>query len=83
MARYDTIGMSIGSHGSFETSAASLDVLMTRYLPGLEKWIAEIGIVADLRSQIQARLPELDYSDLATVTECLMVLAELDGCATN
>ena len=75
MADTDNITISIRGHGEYQTTADGLDMLMYRYLP---------ASVSELRAKIEQRSGgEIDYSDLHTVTECLMVLAELDGCATN
>lgn len=69
----DRITLRSTVHGSFQVSAESLDRLMDRYLPASP---------AQLRKIIAER-SEVDYSDLTTITECLMVLGELDGLATN
>lgn len=69
----------IQRHGSYQTSAERLDHLIATYLP---------ASVEELRSKLQhfsdtEHGAGIDYSDLRTVTECLMVLAELHGYATN
>ncbi|AVO22564.1 hypothetical protein PBI_PAEDORE_81 [Streptomyces phage Paedore] len=74
MAATDRITMNIKGHGQYQTDAEHFDMLMARHLP---------ASVEELRAQIQERTTEIDYSDLATVTECLMVLAEYSGYATN
>jgi hypothetical protein len=63
-------------HGQFQVSAESLDRLMDRYLPASPR---------QLRKLIEERADGsgIDYSDLTTITECLMVLGEYDGFATN
>jgi hypothetical protein len=73
------ITMRVTTHGWFQTSAESFDRLMAEYLPASP---------AELRDKLQRYADEnfgagIDYSDLTTVTECLMVLAELRGYATN
>lgn len=72
--RENLITMVVGKHGQFQTSAGSLDSLMERYLPASP---------TQLRAVIAQRSEIVDYDDLTTITECLMVLAELDGLATN
>lgn len=73
------IAMRVTTHGCYQTSAESFDLLIAEYLPALP---------AELRAKLQRYADEefgagIDYSDLTTVTECLMVLAELRGYATN
>ncbi|MFJ7414657.1 hypothetical protein ACIQWZ_28235 [Streptomyces sp. NPDC098077] len=73
------IRLRIAVHGYFQTSAESFDQLIAEYLPATP---------SDLRARLQTLSDEeygeaIDYSDLNTVTECLMVLAELRGLATN
>jgi hypothetical protein len=72
------IAMRITSHGWYQTTAERFDQLVAEYLP------ASVG---DLRAQLQGISNDegwdIDYSDLTTVTECLFVLAELRGYATN
>ncbi len=74
MAPVDRVSMTVGVHGHFETSAEGFDYVLGRYLP------ASVG---ELRSIICERSPGIDYSDLIAVSQCLMILAELDGFATN
>ncbi|MFJ3775243.1 hypothetical protein ACIPX0_26465 [Streptomyces sp. NPDC090075] len=68
----------ITTHGWFQTSVERFDQLITEYLP---------ATVEGLRAQLQQIAADdgsdIDYSDLTTVTECLLVLAELRGFATN
>ncbi|WP_031513670.1 hypothetical protein [Streptomyces sp. NRRL F-5123] len=73
------VRLRVTTHGSFQTSPESFDRLMAEYLPASP---------AELRAKLQRFSDEqhgssIDYSDLTTVTECLMVLAELRGFATN
>lgn len=71
------IRITIEGHGQFQTTAEAFDLVMSRYLP---------ASTASLRTLVNERMHQahgLDYSDLHTATECLMVLAELDGFATN
>ncbi|MFD7257188.1 hypothetical protein [Streptomyces sp. NPDC059874] len=74
MAESDRITIEQTAHGQFQTTAHHFDGLMARYLP---------ASVADLRAVIAEMSPEIDWSDVSTVTECLMILAELHGYATN
>ncbi len=76
MAFTDYITVNITGHGTYQTRAGALDLLIGRYLP---------ASVAELRAKIEEKSDgmDIDYSDLSTVTECLMVLAEYDGYATN
>jgi hypothetical protein len=74
MSATDPIRIHIAKHGWFQTTAYRFDLLIERYLPASPQ---------GLRQQIEERSPEIDYSDVHTVTECLMILAELDGYATN
>ena len=73
------VSIYIAAHGAYETSAASFDALMTEYagtpLPRLR---ADIQKLSD-----EQHGGGIDYSDLRTVTECLFILAELSGMATN
>lgn len=76
MALADNISIHIHGHGWYQTSAERMDLLIERCLP---------ASVAGLRQQIIDRgdYPAGHYDDLHTITECLMILAELDGFATN
>lgn len=76
MAHTDTITMIVGNHGEFQTDAAHFDLLMVEYVmggQGFDSLMREIGELS----------PDVDYGDLTTISECLMVLAELRGYATN
>jgi hypothetical protein len=77
-ARPGHIAMRVASHGQFQVSAQSMDHLIETFLPAR---------VEELRSHLQRFSDDMgqgiDYSDLTTVTECLMVLGELNGMATN
>ncbi len=76
MAFTDYITINIEGHGTYQTRAGALDLLMQRYLP---------ASIAELRAKIEEKSDGngIDYSDLSTVTECLMILGEYDGYATN
>lgn len=64
----------IPGHGTYTTRPEALDIVMARYLPAS---VAELKVLITERSDDQGG--GIDYSDLTTVTECLMVLAEYDG----
>ncbi|MEU5403732.1 hypothetical protein ABZ348_31085 [Streptomyces sp. NPDC005963] len=69
----------IPGRGQYQTSAERFDQLIAEYLPASP---------ASLRAELQRLSDEehgghIDYSDLATVTECLLILGELRGFATN
>ena len=78
MARTDKITIDIAGHGTYQTEAEALDMMIDCYLP---------ASVASLRDKIRTRqgLSSSDpqYRDLDSVTACLMILANLDGHATN
>ncbi len=69
----DKIGLRSSAHGHFETTPEALDLMIGSYLP---------TSVQDLEKLIAERLGEARYP-LTSVIEGLMVLAELDGYATN
>jgi hypothetical protein len=63
--------------GTYQTTAEGLDLMIMKYLP---------SSISQLRSVIVNLEPERTSEELAnlrTITECLMVLAELNGYATN
>lgn len=62
-----------GSYGQFQTTPFAFDMLIAKYLP---------ASVNELNAIITERRGE-EGDPYATVTECLMVLAEYDGYATN
>jgi hypothetical protein len=73
------LALYIPAHGQYETDTASFDTLLAEY----GTWSLPL-----LRGAIQKLATEehgmnIDYSDLRTVTECLFVMAELSGLATN
>lgn len=76
MAITDKITINITGHGQFQTDANHFDLMISRYLHdspnGLRKKITERSVY-----------PAGHYDDVHTVTELLMILAELDGFATN
>lgn len=73
------VSLYIAAHGAYETSIEALDGLMAEHaaksLPKLRK---EIQTFSD-----EEHGGGIDYSDLRTITECLFILAELHGLATN
>jgi hypothetical protein len=72
VAAWDKITLE-GEHGQYQTRVAELDLMIMRYLP---------ASVEDLRDLIRERQGDPDYN-VSTVTEGLMILAELDGYAIN
>ncbi len=62
-------------HGTYQCSTASLDLMISRYLP------ASPAELSELINEREGR-PDNFYR-CATVTEALLILAELDGLATN
>lgn len=70
----------VPGHGAYKVRVEALDVVMARYLPGL---VMDGSLVRELKERINERSDAqgggIDYSDLTTVTECLLVLAEYDG----
>jgi hypothetical protein len=71
MALTDEITLE-GEHGQYRARVESLDLVIARYLP---------ASVAGLREIIRERTGE--ERTLTTIMEGLMILAELDGFATN
>ncbi len=76
MAITDKITINITGHGQYQTDANHFDLMMAKYLHKSP---------CELRQQIEERsdYPPGHYADVHTVTELLMILAELDGYATN
>ena len=76
MAITDKITVNITNHGQYQTDVNHFDLMIGRYLPASPY---------ELRQKITERsdYPEGHYDDVYTVTELLMILAELDGFATN
>jgi len=72
MALTDEITLE-GEHGQYRARVESLDLVIARYLP---------ASVAGLREIIRERTGEPERT-LTTIMEGLMILAELDGFATN
>ena len=69
----------IPGRGQYQTDTASFDALLAEY----GSWD-----VKRLKAKLQKRSDEqhgggIDYSDLRSVTECLFIMAELSGLATN
>lgn len=73
------VALYIPAHGQYETDTASFDALLTEYgtwtLPRLREAVQKLAT--------EEHGMDIDYSDLRTVTECLFVMAELSGMATN
>lgn len=73
------VRMYVTSHGQYQTSAENFDKLIAEHLPAsIESLRAELNRLANEEHGLG-----IDYSDLTTVTECLMILGELRGFATN
>jgi hypothetical protein len=73
------VALYISKHGQYRTDLASFDALMAEYADTpLPKLRADIQKLSD-----EHHGGNIDYSDLRTVTECLFILAELSGMATN
>lgn len=62
-------------HGTYQCEAASLDIMIMRYLPAT---LAELNVMLNERHGT-----EPGYFEAQSLTEALMILAELDGYATN
>ncbi len=69
------ITMRSGTHGTYQCSTESLELMISRYLPASR--LALVQLVAERHGQ------EVSYWQDLTLVEALMVLAELDGLATN
>jgi hypothetical protein len=76
MAVTDTIKVNIKGHGHYQLSVAGLDRVITAYLP------ASVSQLRDEICKTNGAEPR-EYADLVTVTECLVILGELHGYATN
>jgi hypothetical protein len=63
-----------GWYGQFQTNPFLLDIVMSKYLP---------ASVDELNALIVERHGENLEGKYETVIECLMVLAEFDGYASN
>ncbi|AFU62049.1 hypothetical protein phiHau3_71 [Streptomyces phage phiHau3] len=77
------VRLQIAAHGQYQTSVDSFDLLLSEFISG-----ALPQSVDALRAELQRVSDEefghgLDFSDLSTVTECLLIFAELRGLATN
>lgn len=72
MAAWDLITLQ-GEHGQYQTRVSALDLVIARYLPASPN---------DLQEEIRERTGDPERT-VATMTEGLMILAELDGYATN
>ncbi|QJD50722.1 hypothetical protein SEA_ISSMI_76 [Streptomyces phage Issmi] len=76
------IAMRITHHGWYQTSAEHFDQLLAEFIAGTLPQSME-GLRAELQRISKDDGWDIDYSDLTTVTECLMIFAELRGLATN
>jgi hypothetical protein len=78
MATWDKITVQSTEHGQYQTRLGSLDLIIQRYLG--------VGVgpeeVAALQDEIRERQGDSTYT-VTSVAEALMILAELDGLATN
>ncbi|WJN62614.1 hypothetical protein [Streptomyces phage phiScoe1] len=73
------VRMYVTTHGQYQTSAERFDQLIAEYLPAsVESLRAEVDRLGNEEHGLG-----IDYSDLTTVTECLLILGELRGFATN
>ncbi|WP_138958983.1 hypothetical protein [Streptomyces sp. YIM 121038] len=72
MAEYDVITLK-GEHGTYQTRVGALDIMIARYLPASSNGLQDL---------IRKRQGNPAYH-VSTVSEALMILAELDGFATN
>jgi hypothetical protein len=70
----DTVNLRSALHGGYQCKAADLDRAMSRYLP---------ATMEELARQITERQGEIQVWKITSLTEGLMILAELDGYATN
>jgi len=73
------LSLYIQAHGQYETDTASFDALMTAY----GSWSLARLRVALQKLATEVHGMDTDYSDLRSVTECLFIMAELSGMATN
>lgn len=74
MSLMDTISITIDGHGEFRVTPNQMDRSIARYLPD-----SPFGLRVKIDAHDRNQFPSGHYSDLLTVTECLIVLAELDG----
>lgn len=72
MATHDKITLE-GEHGQYQTTTIALDLMIGRYMPASPN---------DLQLEVRERHGDPEFR-VTTVTEGLMILAELDGHATN
>lgn len=76
----ENFGLNIPGHGWFQTNAKNLDILLMKHMPATAE---------ELRAFIRGNITMMEgaedakrYDDLRTVTECLLVIAQLTGLAT-
>ncbi|MCC3766465.1 hypothetical protein [Streptomyces sp. UNOC14_S4] len=93
----DRISITITGHGDYQTRAGALDLMICTYLPAsvdqLRQKIVEMtGEGCEGHESLDGTIGNVVFCDgscvaayrnLKTFTECLMVLAELNGHATN
>lgn len=83
MAAHDLITLQ-GEHGTYQTRVGALDLMIQRYLLGVPD--GPPASVTDYRDALQEEIRERQGDStytVTTVTEALMILAELHGHATN
>ncbi|MFE1842058.1 hypothetical protein [Streptomyces sp. NPDC059515] len=77
------IRLQIAAHGQYQTSVDSFDLLLAEFISGTLPQSLD-GLRAELQRLSDEEFGfDIDFSDLSTVTECLLVFAELRGLATN
>lgn len=63
------IDLHIYPHGYYRCTAAELDAQMAKQLP---------ASVNQLRDRLSEQVPDIDYSDVHTVTEFLVIFADIE-----
>jgi hypothetical protein len=62
------------AHGTFTTTGLGLDLVLSAHLPASPNQI---------RAELASRCPDIDYSDIHSVTEALVMIADMDYPATS
>lgn len=75
MRKITVIEAEIEGHGRFGTSGLGFDLMIERYLPN-----SVVGLVALIHEK---NGHEVDYSDVESVSELLLILAQIDGYAVD
>jgi hypothetical protein len=57
------------AHGTFTTTGLGLDLVISEQLPASPNGLREV---------LAERCPEIDYSDIHSVTEALVMIADMD-----